>query len=55
MNLASYIAELVECLTMANLLERFADPFFVLLREFSKGAPVSPATLALALTGPSGV
>jgi alkylmercury lyase len=49
MNLAHYTAELVERLTMVNRSEGFADLFVVLLRELSKGAPVSPAALALAL------
>lgn len=47
MNLASYTAELVERLTMANQLEAFADLSVLLLRELSKGAPVSPAALVL--------
>jgi alkylmercury lyase len=47
MNLARYTAELVERLTMVNRSEGFADLFVVLLRELSKGTPVSPAALAL--------
>jgi len=42
MNLARYTAELVERLTTGNQSEGFADLFVVLLRELSKGAPVSP-------------
>jgi len=49
MNLADYTAEFVERLTMVNQSQGFADLFVLLLRELSKGAPVSPAALALAL------
>jgi alkylmercury lyase len=48
-NLEHYTAELVERLTIANRLDRFADLFVVLLRELAKGKPVSPAGLAVTL------
>ncbi|MGY6258121.1 organomercurial lyase MerB [Paraburkholderia caledonica] len=49
MDLARYTDELVERLTMGNRSEGFAGLFVILLRELSKGVPVSPAALALAL------
>ncbi|MDN4571691.1 hypothetical protein OYT13_11110 [Pandoraea sp. XJJ-1] len=49
MTFAHFTAELVERLTLTNRSEGFADIFVALLRELSKGAPDSPAALALAL------